>query len=260
MGFVPSMSTAIKPKGARQYAPDARPFAWVTAHLGSTVGQKILVALTGTILVTFVVFHMIGNLKMFSGRDSLNAYAYFLKHGLGALIWVARAGLLAAFVLHLFLAIRLKMRAAAARPVGYYRMKASQASPASTSMLWTGLVIGGFAVYHLAHFTFGWMHEVDNGRGGFSNYLSLTDDEGRHDVYSMVVAGFNVWWICALYLFAQLMLFVHLSHGIASVLRTLGVVGKRFDPVAKLLAYATAGAVLAGNYAIVIAVWAGYVK
>lgn len=255
------MSTAaINPKGERKYAPDAGPFAWVSAYLGSTVGQKILVAITGTILVTFVVFHMIGNLKMFSGRDSINAYAYFLKHSLGALIWVARAGLLVAFLLHIFLTIRLKMCAAAARPVGYYRMKAAQASPASTSMLWTGLVIGAFAVYHLAHFTFGWAHEVENGRGGFTNYLALTDDEGRHDVYSMVVAGFSVWWICAIYLFAQLMLFVHLSHGIASVLRTLGVVGKRFEPVAKLLALATAGTVLVGNYAIVIAVWAGYVR
>jgi succinate dehydrogenase / fumarate reductase, cytochrome b subunit len=69
-----------------------------------------------------------------------------------------------------------------------------------------------------------------------------------------------VWWIAGIYLVAQVLLFVHLTHGIASVLRTLGVVGKRFDPVAKLLAYATAGTVLAGNYAIVIAVWSGYVQ
>lgn len=256
------MSTAaINPKGERQYAPDAGPSAWASAYLGSTVGQKILVAITGTILVTFVIFHMIGNLKMFSGRDSINAYAYFLKHSLGALIWVARAGLLLAFVLHIFLTLRLKMKAAAARPVGYYRMKAAQASPASTSMLWTGLVVGAFTAYHLAHFTFGWAHEVPSADGrGFTNYLSLTDAQNRHDVYTMVVAGFSEWWICAIYLFAQLMLFVHLSHGIASVLRTLGVVGKRFDPVAKLLAYGTAGAVLIGNYAIVIAVWAGYVR
>ena len=127
------MSTAaINPKGARQTPPAAGPSAWVSAYLGSTVGQKIVVALTGSLLVGFVVFHMIGNLKMFSGQDSFNAYAYFLKHSLGALIWVARAGLLTAFVLHVFLVIRLKVKAAAARPVGYYRMKAAQASPAST--------------------------------------------------------------------------------------------------------------------------------
>ncbi len=251
------MSTAaINPKGARQTPPAAGPSAWVSAYLGSTVGQKIVVALTGSLLVGFVVFHMIGNLKMFSGQDSFNAYAYFLKHSLGALIWVARAGLLTAFVLHVFLVIRLKVKAAAARPVGYYRMKAAQASPASTTMLWTGLAVLAFTVYHLAHFTFGLTHTAEGGR----NYLELTDAEGRHDAYGMVIAGFSVWWIAGIYLVAQVLLFVHLSHGIASALRTLGVVGKRFDPVAKLLAYATAGTVLIGNYAIVIAVWAGLVK
>ncbi len=251
------MSTAaINPKGARQTPPAAGPSAWVSAYLGSTVGRKILVALTGSLLVGFVVFHMIGNLKMFSGRDSFNAYAYFLKHSLGALIWVARAGLLAAFVLHVVLVIRLKVKAAAARPIGYYRMKAAQASPASTTMLWTGLAVLAFTVYHLAHFTFGLTHTAEGGR----NYLELTDAAGRHDAYGMVIEGFGVWWIAGIYLVAQVLLFVHLSHGIASALRTLGVVGKRFDPAAELLAYATAGTVLIGNFAIVIAVWAGWVQ
>ena len=123
-------------------------------------------------------------------------------------------------------------------------------------MLWTGLVVLGFLAYHLAHFSFGLTNTTPDGR----NYLDLTDAEGRHDVYAMVVAGFNVWWISALYLVVQVLLFVHLSHGIASVLQTLGVLGKRFRPVAKLLAYATAGTILIGNCAIVIAVWSGYVN
>ena len=178
------MSTAaINPKGARQTLPAAGPSAWVSAYLGSTVGQKILVALTGSLLVGFVLFHMIGNLKMFSGRDSFNAYAYFLKHSLGALIWVARAALLLAFVLHVFLVLRLKVKAAAARPVGYYRMKASQASPASTTMLWTGLVVLAFTVYHLAHFTSGLIHTAEGGR----NYLDAW--HGRGDVDVDVDAG-----------------------------------------------------------------------
>lgn len=255
------MSTAaINPKGARQTTAETGPQAWVSGYLGSSVGQKVLVAITGSLLVGFLVFHMIGNLKMFNGRDSFNAYAYFLKHSLGALIWIARAGLLVMFVLHLFLALRLKMKAAAARPIGYYKMKAAQASPASTTMLWTGLVILAFTAYHLAHFTFGWVHEIDNGNGRFTNYLVPEDQPGRHDAYGMVIAGFSVWWIAGIYLVAQVLLFVHLSHGIASVLRTLGVVGKRFDPVAKLIAYGTASVILVGNYAIVIAVWAGFVN
>ena len=81
----------------------------------SSVGAKVTVAVTGLLLVAYTVAHMIGNLKVFSGQDSINAYAYFLKHDLGALIWVARAGLLAVFVLHLTLAVRLTKRSSAAR-------------------------------------------------------------------------------------------------------------------------------------------------
>ena len=251
------MSTAaVNPKGARQTPPAAGPSAWLSTYLGSSVGQKVVVALTGTILVTFVVVHMIGNLKMFSGPDSINAYAYFLKHSLGAIIWVARAGLLVAFVLHVFLAIRLNLRAAAARPVGYHRMKAAQASPASTTMLWTGLVVLGFLAYHLAHFSFGLTNTTPDGR----NYLDLTDAEGRHDVYAMVIAGFSSWWISALYIVAQSLLFLHLSHGLASSLRTLGLVGRRFERSAWIAGNAVAAAIVLGNLTIVVAVWSGYLK
>ena len=102
------MSTvAINPKGARKYADGTGPLAWNQAYLGSSVGQKILVAVTGVALVGFLVGHMIGNLKMFSGRESINAYASFLKHDLGVLIWIARAGLVVLFVTHLVFTIPL---------------------------------------------------------------------------------------------------------------------------------------------------------
>ena len=106
------------PKGPAKprKGPDATAFA--TALPDSSVGAKILVALTGMGLTLFVVFHMIGNLKVLQGPDAINGYAYFLKHDLGALIWVARGGLLFVFVLHLALAIRLKARSAAARSSG----------------------------------------------------------------------------------------------------------------------------------------------
>ena len=106
--------TVRHPKGASEPAsgPDAR--AFVRSVVESSVGSKVLVALTGTGLAAFVIFHMIGNLKLFQGPDAINSYAYFLKHNLGALIWVARGGLLAIFALHLALAIRLKRRAIAA--------------------------------------------------------------------------------------------------------------------------------------------------
>jgi succinate dehydrogenase / fumarate reductase cytochrome b subunit len=252
-------TTANNPKGPRVYAAASSPAAWSRTYLGSTVGHKILVAITGAALVGFVLFHMIGNLKMFSGPESINKYAYFLKHDLGALIWVARGGLIALFLTHIGLALRLKARTSAARPVGYQVQRMAQASVPSKTMLGTGLVTLAFVVFHLAHYTFGWIHgtEVD---GRVVNYLDLRDDQGRHDVYKMVIAGFSTPWIAALYLFCQLLLFLHLSHGIASSLQTLGLHGKRFAPVARWLGYVVAGTIFVGNVAIVVAVWTGYVK
>src|SRR5207248_2495188 len=111
--------------------------------------------------VLFVIAHLIGNLKLLTGgpesRDAINAYAHFLKHDLGLLLWLVRAGLLAIFVLHLTLAIRLKLRSVAARPIPYSYARTVQAGVASRTMVWTGLVVGLFVLFHLAHYTFGWV-------------------------------------------------------------------------------------------------------
>lgn len=252
-------STLRHPKGESQPEPGTGPAPFVAALLDSSVGSKVLVALTGLGLVTFVVFHMIGNLKVFAGPDAINAYAYFLKHGLGALIWVARIGLLGVFVLHLALALRLKARSAAARPVKYQYPNSVQATPASRTMLWTGVVILAFTLFHLAHFTFAWTNTAATATGPV-NYLELKDGQGRHDVYSMVVAGFSDPVLVALYVGAQLLLFVHLSHGIPSTFQTLGLKNKRFRGPIKMLGLAVALTILVGNLAIVFGVWFGFVK
>jgi len=255
------MSTAaIHPKGQRLTSPNRSPSDWVAAYLTSSVGQKILVGFTGLSLVGFVFFHMVGNLKMFSGQESINKYAHFLKHDLGALIWVARVGLLGLFAVHLFLTIKLKLAAKAARPVAYLQHRSAQATLASKTMIWTGLVTLAFAIFHLAHFTFGYVHEatvVDSATGISTqvNYLSLKDEHGYHDVFTMVKSGFETPWISVIYIACQILLYVHLSHGISSSLQTLGLLGKRFSPVAKLAAMGIAGTVLVGNLAIVGAVW-----
>src|SRR5687768_15239842 len=143
-----SASAAINPKGPLAVPKAAGALAWADAYLTSTVGQKIVVALTGLALAGFAVFHMAGNLKMFPGgvesREAMNSYAYFLKHGLGVWLWVARGGLLAVFLLHLYVALRLKLKAVAARPVGYAYSRHAQANPAATTMAWTGIVVGAF--------------------------------------------------------------------------------------------------------------------
>jgi succinate dehydrogenase / fumarate reductase cytochrome b subunit len=253
------MSNAINPKGARQPRPGKNLLVWVDTYLATTVGQKVVVGISGALFVGFVVFHMIGNLKMFSGQDSINAYAHFLKHDLGALIWIARAGLLGIFLAHAGIALRLKFKTNSARPIGYVSQRTAQASPASMTMVYSGIVVLLFIGFHLAHYTFCWLHDADLGGGKTANYLSLTDSKGRHDVYSMVIAGFSTWWISAIYLVSQLVLFVHLSHGIPSVLQTLGLIGQRFVPAARALAYGIGGVLFLGNAAIVLGVWVGFI-
>jgi succinate dehydrogenase / fumarate reductase cytochrome b subunit len=243
--------TAHHPKGPPRTdtARGAAPF--LSALVDSSVGAKVLVALTGLGLVTFVLFHMIGNLKVFQGPDAINSYAYFLKHSLGALIWIARAGLLAIFVLHVALAVRLTLRSRRARPVPYQFPGSVQATVASRTMIWTGVVVGLFVLYHLAHFTFGWLHGVDLGR---------TDSQGRADVYHMVIAGFRNPVVAGLYVLAQLALFVHLMHGVQSSFQTLGLKNRRFGAPIWWLGFAVALTILAGNLAIVFGVLLEWVK
>ena len=225
------MSTAINPKGPRILKPEETPVTWVQTYLTSTVGAKILVAITGLSLTAFVLFHMLGNLKMFFGPESINDYAHFLKHSLGAYLWAARIGLLSVFVLHVGLTIWLKAKTQAARPIGYTYHRTAQATIQSRTMLITGLLIFTFVLFHLAHYTFAYVTEVANPDGTYTNYLNLKDKDGRHDVYRMVIAGFQVSWVSAIYLLYQLTLLLHLSHGLQSSIQTLGLKGSRFAPV-----------------------------
>ncbi len=251
-----SNSTVLHPK-EKKPGTLAGAQSFVGALLDSSVGAKIVIALSGLGLVGFTVFHMIGNLKLFSGPDAINGYAHFLKHDLGALIWIARAGLLTIFLLHLTLAIRLKMRALDARPVPYAYPGSVQATAASRTMILSGIVVGLFVLFHLAHYTFAWVHGVEVSPGYTKNYLELEDSKGRHDVYSMVVAGFRTPWLCVLYIVAQVVLFVHLLHGIQSSFQTLGLKNNRFAPAIRVLGFSVAAIILVGNLTIVIGVWAG---
>ena len=250
-----STSTVRHPKDKKDGSlTAANTFLW--ALFDSSVGAKVIVALSGLGLTAFAVFHMIGNLKVFSGADAINGYAYFLKHDLGLLIWIARAGLLAIFLLHLALAIRLTLRTAAARPVPYLYPGSVQATAVSRSMIYTGAVVGLFIIFHLAHFTFGLVTEADV-NGKMVPYLELKDAQGRHDVYSMIVAGFRTPWLSVLYIVANLALFAHLLHGVQSAFQTLGLKNNRFAPLIWFLGFSVAALILAGNLAIVIGVWAG---
>jgi succinate dehydrogenase / fumarate reductase, cytochrome b subunit len=119
--------------------------------------------------------------------------------------------------------------------------------------------VGLFTLFHLAHFTFGWVKEVETSPGVVENYLALKDEKGRHDVYSMVVAGFTEPSLAVLYIVAQIALFVHLMHGVQSSFQTLGLKNWLSTHLIWWLGFAVALAVLVGNLAIVVGVWSGVV-
>lgn len=179
----------------------------------TTIAQKIMVALTGILMILFIIAHLLGNLEIFSGQDALNQYAALLKTFPKA-VWAARLGLLAAITTHVWLTIKLTLKNREAKNIKYAHQHYRKTTLSSRIMMLSGLTILCFIVYHLAHFTL----LVTN-----PEYSDLVDFEGRHDVYSMVIAGFSNPVISLFYVVAQVLLAFHISHGISSCFRTLGV-------------------------------------
>jgi succinate dehydrogenase / fumarate reductase, cytochrome b subunit len=221
----------------------------------TSIGKKILVAVTGLMLVGFVLGHLTGNLLIFAGRDAINEYGHFLHtvgHGLG--VWVARIGLLAATVLHVVLTIQLTRANRSAREQAYGKQHTQVASKSSRTMIFSGLTILAFIVYHLLHFT----ARVGN---DYSTYTTSLHGETVHDVYRMVIAGFSWAPASIFYIIAMVLLCSHLSHGVASIPQTLGLGTHRTRPVFKTLGQLFALLVLVGNCSIPIAIWLfGYGK
>lgn len=214
----------------------------------TTVGMKQLMALTGLALVGFIVAHLSGNLLVFKGQDAMNAYAAWLKSQ-GPLLWVARAGLFAVFAVHVYLGIRLKLLSSRARPVPYHYDETLQASWASRSMILTGLMILGFTIFHLAHFTW-----------GASPYFDRLDGQGRHDVFAMVVHDFGNPLVVLIYLAALALLSAHLSHGISSLFQTLGLNHPHYARLLRRTGVAIAALLFFGYATIPIAITFGFVK
>ncbi len=183
--------------------------------LTSTVGRKILMAVTGLLLLAFVTVHLIGNLSVFAGSDSINAYAKAL-HDLGPLVWLFRLGMLALFAIHITFGVQLYMENKAATPEPYAIQKTLVTSFSAKTMIFTGLIILLFLLYHLLHFTV----QVTNPSISAVN-LPL-DAAARLDVYSMVVFSFQKVFISLIYIIAMVALLLHLAHGMSSWVQTLG--------------------------------------
>lgn len=223
--------------------------AGLGAPLRSTVGSKFVMGLTGFILASFVVVHMLGNLQIYLGPEALNSYAESLRH-VPALLWTARIVLLVSVVLHIASAVRLTQRNRAARPEGYEMWSPQVTTYAARTMFMGGLIVAGFVAYHLAHFTFGLTHP---------EHFALHDAKGRHDVYGMVVLGFRQPLVSFLYILAQVPLMLHLQHGVSSVFQTFGLNHPRFNWLFRAIGPAVGLIVFSGNVSIPLAVLAGWI-
>ncbi len=218
----------------------------------TTIGKKMVMAVSGLVLFGFVIGHMLGNLQVFLGPDAINGYSHTL-HATPVLIWGARSVLLVAIVAHATTAISLARLNRAARPVAYAVKKDIATDYAAKTMFWSGLTIALYIAYHLAHLTFG----MTKGLG----YQHLPfDANGLPDVYHNLVQSFRVPWCTALYVVAQGALSMHLYHGAWSLFQTLGVNHKRYNETLRSSAVAVAMAVCVGFLAVPLAVLFGVVK
>ena len=218
------------------------------AFTQSSIGRKWIVALTGLTLVGFVIVHLLGNLQIFwphgGGQEHLNSYAEHL-HGLGPLLWLARIFLLVCFFAHIYYTILLSRGNRAARLERYVRPTRIVASVPVLTMLISGLILLGFILFHLAHFTLKIVKP---------EYRTFYDGQGRPDVYSMVVTGFQDYLVSGFYIFSMGLLCLHLSHGFSSVFQTFGIRNKVLAPLLDKGSYVLGGALFLGNSMIPVAV------
>jgi succinate dehydrogenase / fumarate reductase cytochrome b subunit len=213
----------------------------------TSIGAKAVVAVTGVLLFLFLIGHLSGNMLLFRGPDAINAYAAFL-HSKPAMVWGARIGLLAIFLLHVWTTAKLTMQNSAARPVGYQHDATVKATVASRYMIHTGILVGAFVLYHVLHFT---VHAIDTGGMG------QVDAEGRLDVYTMVITGFAKPVIALSYVVAMVILGFHLYHAVKSFFQTMGWRHPTSDRIVNVVAPALAILIAAGNCLIPLSILFG---
>lgn len=209
----------------------------------STVGQKAIVAVTGVILFGFVIGHLAGNLILFAGPEAYNHYAAALK-GNPPLLWGTRLTLLVSVVLHISLTMQLARRNATARPQGYRKARKDLVTTyAARTMVLSGPILLAYIIFHIAHFT-----------APGVNFGHMSDPFDAHNVYENAVLGFRVWWVSAIYIFANAMLGLHLFHGGWSAAQSIGLQSPKYDALKKNFAIGLALFVTCGNIAIPICV------
>jgi succinate dehydrogenase / fumarate reductase cytochrome b subunit len=220
---------------------------------GTVIGKKVVMAVTGLVLVGFVIAHMLGNLKIFLGAETIDAYAAFLRtmgeplFPYSLLLWLVRIILLTCVALHITAAVQLTRENWAARPQGYDTKRSIATTYAARTMRWSGVILALFIIYHLLHLT-----------GGVVGFQ--TGEFVHLSVYHNVVAGFSVWYVSLFYILAMAALCLHLDHGIWSMLQTLGWNNARTTSALQGLSRGLALVVFVGFISVPVAVLAGWVR
>jgi succinate dehydrogenase / fumarate reductase cytochrome b subunit len=218
----------------------------------TSIGKKVIMAGSGLVVLVWLIGHMIGNLKAFLSPRELDAYAEYLRR-MGepvfphtVLLWIIRVVLGVALVLHVYFAIDLSLQSRRARRHRYARTGHVQSNPAPFTMRWGGLAIGLFLIFHLANFTWGWIHP---------DYTYV-----RGAVYHNVVKTFDQWWLVVIYVAAMAALGLHLYHGTWSMFQTFGLNSQRWDRVIRRTAGTVAIVLFLGFIAVPIGVLAGVIS
>src|ERR687885_2229028 len=228
----------------------SRPITGLLSLWQSTIGKKYVMAITGLIWFGYLIAHLWGNLKVYAGPQYLNDYGGFLRtvgeplFGFSQLLWLARIILIPAFIVHILAAIQLKTRDNASRPRGYAMRRNIESTWASRTMIWGGLFILLFVIYHVLDFTLG--------------AVNPSFEEGN--IYHNVIASFRVWPVALFYILAMLAVGLHLFHGIWSLFQTLGWNTARTNRLIRNVATFAALVLTAGNISIPVAVLAGLVR
>jgi succinate dehydrogenase / fumarate reductase, cytochrome b subunit len=223
----------------------------VMAFWHTMVGKKVVMAVTGAVLICFVIAHMIGNLKIFLGPTEINAYSRFLREvgwpalGYGELLWIVRIVLLLCVTLHITAAVQLSRMSWAARPIEYKVKRNLETTFASRMMRWGGALLVVFVIFHLLHLTAG----VVGFHAGHFRHLAA---------YQNVMAAFAVWPIVVFYVIAMVALCLHLDHGIWSMLQTLGWVTARNERMLKAVSRVVALIVFVGFSSVPVSVLTGW--
>lgn len=220
----------------------------------SSIGKKLLVALTGAFLALFLLGHLGGNMLIYAGPEAFNDYGEFLHHMLhGAGIWIFRALTLAAVAIHVIATVALTRQNRAARE-NYQMSGTLKATKSSLIMIWSGLTVLVFLIYHLLHFTIRWGNEYNTLERYKETVIRHGEEVVRANPWQMVIDGFSVWYVSLFYILGMSLLASHLAHGVQSMFQTLGLRSQKTAKPIDCLSYGYAALIWIGFVSIPVAI------